>query len=356
MKIIHVITDLKIGGESKHLVRVLSSLSDFEHVVACLALTTDPANAPTHLRDEIEELGVPVVELGVSRGDPLSVLRAFARLERLVRRERPDVIHATLIHANLLSQPLAWLGWPLICSHVVTTPWPRNWQRTVERQSGKRSLFLANAHAVARTLVEGGFDSARIRVLHYGVDCEHFRPEGQTADLRADTVLLGVGRLHPQKNFECLISAAEPLRANVVLVGDGPLRETLEHHARTVGVNLSIVPPVDDIAPFLRRADAVVLPSLYEGLPNVLLEALATGCSVVATDLPGHREVIRNDESGILAPVNDAKSLSAAIRRALSLKEALGVEGRRTVLERFQWDTYIARRRMLYEAVGSSAV
>jgi glycosyltransferase involved in cell wall biosynthesis len=88
-----------------------------------------------------------------------------------------------------------------------------------------------------------------------------------------------------------------------------------------------------------------------------LLEALSTECSVVATDLPGHREVVRDGENGILvAPSNDLPALTNAIRRALRDGGALGTQGRRTMLANFRWDAYIERRRLLYESLATRAL
>jgi glycosyltransferase involved in cell wall biosynthesis len=355
MRILHVITDLKIGGESKQLVRVISSLRSLEHSVCCLTVTTDPIAAPTDVQDELEELGVRVVDLGVSPRRPLSVVRAFARLCRLARQEKPDLIHSTLIHANLLAQPLAWLGFPVICSHVVTDPWRRNWQRIIERYSGTKAVFLANSHAVAESLIAGGLDRRRIRVLYYGVDTDHFRPEGPSADgVSGDKALLGIGRLEGQKGFDDLIRAAAQLatRPDVVIIGDGPLREHLTDHASKIGVRLMILPAVRDVAPYLRSAVVVALPSLYEGLPNVLLEALATGCAVVASDLPGHREVIRNGTNGLLVPPSDVDALRQAIQSALEDDGSLGAAARQTMLAQFRGDTWLERRRLLYESIA----
>src|SRR5919198_3051097 len=242
MKILHVITDLKVGGESKHLARAIPSLGAFDHVVSCLTVTTDPGGAPTNVRAEIEGFGVPVIDLGVSRKQPLSAARALLRLRGLARREKPDLVHSTLIHANLLSEPLTWSGYPVICSHVLTDPWRRGWRRTLERCLGKRAIFIANSQAVASSLVAGGLDRSRIRVLYYGVDTDHFRPEGHRSDHGRDEILLGVGRLDRQKGFADLIRAAAvlPNRMAVVLVGDGPLRESLSHRAKDLEVKLTI--------------------------------------------------------------------------------------------------------------------
>jgi glycosyltransferase involved in cell wall biosynthesis len=135
-------------------------------------------------------------------------------------------------------------------------------------------------------------------------------------------------------------------------VGEGPLREQLRVHAEKLGVRLTIVPPVRDVAPYLRDASVVVLPSLYEGLPNVLLEALATGCAVVATDLPGHREVIRSGENGLLVPSSDVEALTGAIENALENGRSLGAAGRQAMLARFRWETWVERRGVLYESIA----
>jgi glycosyltransferase involved in cell wall biosynthesis len=166
--------------------------------------------------------------------------------------------------------------------------------------------------------------------------------------------VLGVGRLHRQKGFEDLIRAAARLSTppSVVLLGDGPLHGQLTRTAEELGVGLTIVPAVRDVAPYLRRADVVALPSLYEGLPNVLLEALATGSSVVASDLPGHREVIRDGENGILTPPSDVRALAEAIELALRDNGSLGAKGRETMLRHFRWETYIQRRRLLYQSIA----
>jgi glycosyltransferase involved in cell wall biosynthesis len=356
MKILHVITDLKIGGESKHLARVIRSLGAFDHVVSCLTVTTDPLRAPADVRAEIERVGARVVDLGVSRNQPLSVVRALVRLRGLAQHEQPDLVHSTLIHANLLSETLTWSGYPVICSHVVTNPWRREWRRKLERYLGKDAIFVANSQAVADSLVAGGLDRRHIRVLYYGVDTDHFRPEGDRSHLNGDEILLGVGRLEAQKGFDDLILAAHLLRnrASVVLVGEGPLREPFARRAKDLGIKLTIVPAVTDVAPYLRSARVVVLPSLFEGLPNVLLEALSTGCVVVASDLPGHREVIRDGQNGLLVPPSNARALADAIRRGLGDDGALGAEGRRTMLAAFRWETYIERRRLLYECIAAA--
>jgi glycosyltransferase involved in cell wall biosynthesis len=355
MRVLHVITELKIGGESVHLARVVRSLPDIQHRVASLATNLDPKVAPHDVRADLEGAGANVVDLGIQRGRPFSVATAAARLFRLVRRERPDVIHATLIHANLLAQPLGVLGYPVICTYVGTQPWTHRWQQVIERYTARRvAIFLTNAKAVADVLHRRGVASDRIRVLPYGVDASYFSPEGPSADVGDGDVILGIGRLVPEKGFSALLDAvvALPTSPRVVILGQGPLREELAAKAIKSGVQLALPGAVRDVRPYIRRANVVAFASVHEGISNVLLEALAMGRPVVATAVPGHREVIEDRHNGLLVPIGDTYEFTAALKRALANGARLGLEGRKMVVARFGWEAYVARREALYELVA----
>ena len=137
-------------------------------------------------------------------------------------------------------------------------------------------------------------------------------------------VVLGVGRLQRQKDFSALIDAfalvREKVRCRLVILGEGPLRTELE--AKVEGLRLTRVVDlpgfVENPFPYFRRARVFVLSSRYEGMPNVLLQAMACGTPVVATDCPsGPRECLENGRYGALVPVGDIEALAGAISRAL---------------------------------------
>jgi glycosyltransferase involved in cell wall biosynthesis len=142
-------------------------------------------------------------------------------------------------------------------------------------------------------------------------------PEAGTA------IVLGVGRFVPHKGFPTLVEAAalaarrRPLR--LVLLGDGPDRARIEAAGRRhgLGERLVLAGPVANPYAWMARADLVVLASSHEGLPGVLVEAMACGCPVAATDTPGAREALLDGALGPLAPVGDAPGLAAAILAAL---------------------------------------
>jgi len=140
-----------------------------------------------------------------------------------------------------------------------------------------------------------------------------------------DLVIGSVGRLTRQKGYETLIKAAPAIlnafpQAWFVLIGEGELRSRLEELTRSLGVHerFRFIGKVEDVRPYLRRMDLFVLPSLWEGLPTVILESMASGVPVIATDIPGTRELIQDGFNGWLVPVGDLKSLSDKLLQSLS--------------------------------------
>jgi len=137
-------------------------------------------------------------------------------------------------------------------------------------------------------------------------------------------VILGVGRHYPQKGFDTLLRAFARVRqetpARLVILGEGPERPNLERLASELGVAADVDMPGFDPNPFryMKRAGVFVLSSRYEGLPNVLIQAMACGCPVVSTDCPnGPAEILDGGRYGALVPVDDVEAMARAIVRAL---------------------------------------
>ena len=137
-------------------------------------------------------------------------------------------------------------------------------------------------------------------------------------------VVMGVGRLTDQKGFDTLLAAFARLRAQrearLILLGEGPLRSALQEQASALNVaaDVDLAGATPDVLPWLSRASLYVLSSRYEGLPNVLIEALAAGAPVVATDCPsGPREILEDGRLGPLVPVDDVDALAEAMARTL---------------------------------------
>jgi glycosyltransferase involved in cell wall biosynthesis len=158
------------------------------------------------------------------------------------------------------------------------------------------------------------------------VDLERFRLGDRTAARRGlglpgdAFVVACVGRLHPQKGHGYLFEAIAAVHARIpglicLIAGDGPLRGELEAEAQRHGLGAAcrFLGVLDSTQPLYDAADVTALPSLYEGMPNVVLEAMATGCPVIATTVDGSVEVVEDGVTGLLVPPADAPALGRAL-------------------------------------------
>lgn len=294
--------------------------------------------------DRTGRLESRVVALGRSRG-----VRTFASipaLARYLRRNQPDVLLSGASHANLVAVA-AWRLARLPIALVLRAsnhpsgnlaPFPpvqrlvRLWMRALARRFYPAAdHVIAVSHGVAREL-QGltGLPPERITVVYnpmWGPDLERrlaepLAPEALPADGRP--LILGCGTFKLQKDFPTLIDAFARLvrerPARLVLLGDGPLRAALQARVRALGLERDVLFPgfVGNPLPWMRRASVFVLSSMWEGLPGVLIEAMAAGCPVVSTDCPsGPREILEDGRFGPLVPVGDAEALARAIGRVL---------------------------------------
>jgi glycosyltransferase involved in cell wall biosynthesis len=174
---------------------------------------------------------------------------------------------------------------------------------------------------------------------------------------------VSIGRLAEPKDFGTLISAVADLplgTVRLVVVGDGPQRAVLEAQVKAsrVADAIEFVGEVDDVRARLERADAFVLSSRSEGMPISVLEAMAAGLPVVATDVGGVHEVVLDGETGRLVPPGDVRALAAALSEMVDdaeLRERWGRAGRRRIAERFELRAWRAAHLALYERLLSGS-
>jgi glycosyltransferase involved in cell wall biosynthesis len=170
--------------------------------------------------------------------------------------------------------------------------------------------------------------------------------------------VIAVGRLTPQKGLETLIEAAPKVAravpdAGFLIVGDGPLRAGLERAARASGAGVVFAGERRDVQDLMRGARALALPSVYEGLPLVALEAMACGLPVVASGVDGVPEAVEDGETGVLVPPGDAERLADALIGLLrdpAKAEAMGRRGRARVEAHFSAERMVEETQAVYEA------
>lgn len=280
---------------------------------------------------------VAVVDLGARR-----VAAALPALARYLRRRRPHALLATLEHANVVALLAARTapGVRVVVREANTTPLDLGADGSRGRVVGwlMRRLYprahrvVAVSEGVASALRDGlGVPAERIEVIGNPVVTPRVLAGAGRAPAHrwfhdgGPPVVLGVGRLEPQKGFDVLLRAFAGARSRhpcrLLLLGDGGRRAELEALAAELGVAEEVALPGFDPDPFpaMAAAGAFVLSSAWEGLPNVLIQAMALGTPAVATDCPsGPAEVTDGGRLGWLVPVGDATAMADAIVAALA--------------------------------------
>ncbi|MDF3297623.1 glycosyltransferase [Streptomyces tropicalis] len=333
-----LIGQLGLGGAEKQLVLLAKGLSARGIRTHLLVLFERGAR-----EEDLRDSGVSVVDLGfrrrsLGRRSVVGNVRAFVRLVSFLRRERPQVLQAFLFHAYLLAAPAARMARvPVLVAGRRSLGFFKKGNRpalALEKISTRWTDFLvANATAIADEVRQDeGVPAAKISVIPNGMPRNEFEPAEPAEVLTSLPVVLCVANLAAHKGHRYLLEACAALQrtgspCTLVLIGDGPERLTLQRLANRLDLDARFLGARADVAGFLARADAVVLPSLYEGSSNAVMEAMAAGRPVVATGVGGTPELLEG--RGVLVPPADADALADGIRQVLTDREAATALGRR---------------------------
>lgn len=347
-RILYVFVSLPVGGAEEHLLSLVHNLDreSFRPVVCCIG-TGGPIGR------EIRDSGVPVVELGKMRTGRFD-RRIVSSLRDLLRREKIDLLHSHLYHPNLYGRLAAFReGVPAVCTVHNIYVRPKLHRRLINRWLARNTARIIAVSTPVRDdiLRYDRVDPSKVTVVPNGVDVARFtlamtREQARERLGIADVpyVIGTLGRLEEQKGLPHLVEALRLLAeggdgAFLLVAGsgraEGRLREMisrlgLEARVRFLGVRR-------DVPEIHRAMDVFVLPSLWEGLPIALLEAMASGLPVVATPVGGIPDVVRDGTNGLLVPPADPVALAEALRRLRrdpSLGAELGRAGRETVRDR----------------------
>ena len=357
------------GGVERVVVELCNGLIQRGHTITVLALRTCPARA-TETNGALTIYRVPAVDLTRWLGVQFAVsMRVLSATARLISSFRPDLIHAhnlffrTTEVAALLRMMFRV---PLITTLHLGEPerggtllnaliW--TYESTMGSFVVRRSdHVIAVSNAVAEHARRIGGYSTPVTAIPNGVNTDLFYPKPQRHDI-GQTVLF-VGRLVPNKGPVTLIQAAPAVLAKYpqvqfLLVGDGPLRFTLQKQAHQLGIGHAVkfLGIRHDVPELMRAATVFVRPSSLEGMPLTVLEAMASALPVVATPVGGTAELIRDGINGYLIQVGDSAALANTIVRLLddrSLAEEMGRRGRELVEGSYTWDAVANRTERVY--------
>jgi len=380
--ILHLIESLNMGGAQKIIYQLASTVSEdgYNHSI-CSLLQSGPYEKI--MRDE----GIDLTVLNSKRRSiilfPLFVYDLFFLLKGLVnivKKKQIDVLHAHLPDSSLIAIVIGWLtNTPVVLTVHNNFSLPskrkaplRDAVRTfVTNTIFKRADYIiAVGNDIRDSLFKVLGNKVAIKTVYNGVDyLRYANPEKldslqfrQSLSVSDDARLVSmIGRLEKQKGHVYLIDAVAQLKEKYpdvvfLLVGDGELKEQLVEQAQRLKIadNILFLGNRDDVPAVLGVSDLFVLPSIYEGIPLVILEAMAAGLPVVATNIAGTRELIKPGVDGVLAETENSEDIARAIDSVLSDVERsrrMSVLAQTKVKERFTLQQMVSGTEDIYREV-----
>lgn len=376
IKIVFLINTLGFGGTERQLLETLRGLDKERFAPYVLSIPADG-----RLREAIERERIPGAYLGMSlssgRFHPRSYLmlcRVFHEITGILRKERPHILQTYLFWTNIYGAIVGKIAnVPVILTGRRETfdprykRFPNQWLQNMTNRTV--TAVIANSHAVKAECLqhERHLDASRIEVIHNGVDIERFRGGAasirlkQELDLPDDAMIVGiVGRLHPRKGHRIFLEAAAHIlrvhpRARFLIIGrDQGMQADLMRQAEQTAIRHAVrfLGEQRDIPDLLALLDVQVCASFIEGLSNAVLEGMASGKPVVATNIAGNPELISDGDTGLLIPAGDAGACAEAVCRLLAdreLRNKMGAAAQARVRQHFSVARMISQTEAVYE-------
>ena len=379
MRIVHVITRLILGGAQEN---TLLTVEGLHHRHGDdVTLVTGPAEGPEgDLFDRARGQGLKVELMPelIRAVRPVVDLRAYRLLRKTFRHLQPEVVHTHSSKAGILGRAAAWHERVPAVVHTIhglpfgpsEKPWKNRLYIALERRAARQCHAIVSVcdAMTEQALAAGVGRSEQYSTVYSGMDVEAFlNPPRTRVEVRRELGLADdevafatVARLFHRKGHDDILAAAPAIlaanpRVRFVFIGDGILRDALIAESERLGVRhafrfVGLVPP-DRIPELLNAVDAVVHPSLREGLARVLPQSLLVGRPVISYDVDGAKEVVL-PETGVLLRPRDIPGLTAAVLRLAAdptLRDAMGREGRTRFTHQFRHETMTEQLHNLYQ-------
>ncbi|MGE6390361.1 glycosyltransferase [Psychrobacter pacificensis] len=325
MKILYIITGLAQGGAERVVCDLADTMFKRGHKVKIAYLTGEVVTRPAN--EEIELLSIGLTS-------SVTLPKAYFTLSKIIRNFKPDVVHTHMVHANILTR-LVRMVTPI--QKLICTAHNSNEGGTLRMLSYRVTDSLADLTTNVSNTAVAAFEAKHavprnsMLTVYNGVNFDNFayKPEAKATivkelNLSVDTqIILAVGRFNVQKNYPNLLNAIHTLKEQLstpfvlLIAGDGELRGEIEQliEALNLSDNVILLGRRQDVPTLMSACDVVVLPSDYEGLPTVLIEALACQAQVVSTEVSGVHEIV--GKYGKIVPTKDPMALANAIKDSL---------------------------------------
>jgi L-malate glycosyltransferase len=367
--VLFIIDSFEQGGSERQALQLLRQLHTSGQCRVYLACLQDRGS----LRAEADQLGLgEIYEYALTSFYDLNFARQIRRVVHFIKEKKIDVVHTHCFYTNIFGMTGAFLA---RVPARVTSKGETDGFRTPMQKRAERMAFrladrvIANCHVVENQLIKEGVDSAKI-IQHYnGLDMERLKVR---PGLRREEALAAFGlpanrryvsivaNLHnPVKDHPMFLRAAARVRARVpdaafAIAGEGELMEGLRTLTAELGIEQDVffLGRCDHVANLLFASDIGVLSSKAEGFANAILEYMAAGLPVVATDVGGVREAIAENQTGYVVPSGDDMTMAARIIDLLNSPErarAMGERGKLIVAEKFSCNRHLQNTLELYD-------
>ena len=375
IKIVRIIARLNIGGPAINVVLLSEGLKDdgFETTL----ITGRVEESEGDMSYFALEKGInPVIVNELARSiSPIKDIKALCKIYRIIRKEQPDIVHTHTAKAGVVGRMAAILaGVPVkvhtFHGHVFEGYFSGPATKVfiaIERFLGRftdKVVAVSNSVENDVSMRYNIVSKDKVAVIQLGFELEKFfeadKNKGrlrQELGLGSDVLLIGiVGRLVPVKNHKMFLDVVKKVPAKFIIVGDGELRQELENYAAELGIRDKVVflGWRRDLENIYVDLDVVCLTSLNEGTPVSLIEAMASARPVLATDVGGVRDIVKNNENGLLVQSNDVDGFNKALLSMLEDREKrleMGRYGREFVNENFRKERLIKDTENLYKSL-----
>lgn len=352
MRVLMMMSSVAMGGAEQITVSVLPYLAAAGATPLLCTLNTRRDSPITEI---FAQTGVQRFDLGARRMVDVSAWRRFVRL---LQDEKIDLVNTQDQDTHIYGALAAWrLSMPVVMTrHVLREP-----ATTLKEGLRARLVLLAARYGARRVIAvseavrqafahQARLPLAKIETIHNGIDLQKFAPGRHRASMRAELgwqpdrpIVIMVAVLRPGKGHELLFEALPQLKAalpkvQVKLVGDGELSHALRRQAAPFGESVEFLGQRSDVPALLGASDVLVLPSWSEALPTVLIEAGAAALPVVATDVGGTSEIVKDGETGFIVPPGNAPELARGLLELLqnpARAHQMGQSARRRVTSCF---------------------
>lgn len=364
-KILYVIDSFKVGGAQRQLLELVRHIDKTQFQVAICPIWDIPDLEPMFLDTDVE-----IFHIHKYFSYDLTI--AF-RLYKKICQFSPNIVHTWLFTGSLWGRIAAILAkTPIIITGERTVVPAHNLPYFIQPINRFLSRFndviTTNSKIGITELIHNGYSPKKIRCIYNGVDTLRFSPQvkeqyrefmQEKLRLPSIPICVTVGRLTEQKGQYVLLTAIKKVidagkQIHCLIVGQGEQGEYLKKFVEKIGIenNVLFLGNRDDVEMILSAADVFCLSSFWEGMPNVVLEAMAMGLPVVATSVAGTQEAVIDGETGFLVPIGDSDELAKRLLLLIQnpgLQVNLGINGRQRAVNFFSLENMVDQTKSLYK-------